>query len=51
MQTDNSFYRKPLGPPCIGLSTPEGKVLFASGLAAGTMECFFPLIEQVSYIE
>lgn len=37
---------RPLPPSCIDWQSPNGRVLFAQALAAGTMECFFPLAAQ-----
>lgn len=41
-----SFYRRPLPDGLIAFSSPEGKQLFASALARGTMEGYFVLSEQ-----
>lgn len=41
-----TFYKRPLNPPAIAFSSPEGRRLFAEALAAGSAEAFFPLIEQ-----
>eukprot|EP00927_Polykrikos_kofoidii_P008060 TRINITY_DN1333_c0_g1_i1.p1 TRINITY_DN1333_c0_g1~~TRINITY_DN1333_c0_g1_i1.p1 ORF type:complete len:463 (-),score=62.65 TRINITY_DN1333_c0_g1_i1:28-1341(-) len=39
-------FRKPLPPPAIQLSSPEGRSIFKEALADGTAETFFPLMEQ-----
>ena len=41
-----SFHRRKLQAPLVPLSSDEGRQMFASGLAAGTHECYFPLVEQ-----
>ena len=41
-----SFYRRPLPDSAVAFSSPEGRRRFASGLASGTLECYFPLAEQ-----
>jgi glutathione gamma-glutamylcysteinyltransferase len=42
-----TFYRRKLPqPPATPFSSPEGRRLFAEALQGGTLECFFPLIEQ-----
>ena len=41
-----SFHRRKLKAPLVPLSSDEGRQMFASGLAAGTHECYFPLVEQ-----
>jgi glutathione gamma-glutamylcysteinyltransferase len=40
------FYMRPLPSSCIDWQSPKGRVLFAQALAAGTMECYFPLAAQ-----
>lgn len=41
------FYRKPLpNPPCIPFSSVQGRAVFKEALAAGSLNCFFPLSEQ-----
>jgi hypothetical protein len=41
------FYRKPLpNPPCIPFSSEQGRSIFQQALAAGSLNCFFPLSEQ-----
>ena len=40
------FYKRELPAACIPFDCAEGKTLFAEALAAGTMECFFPLAAQ-----
>ncbi len=41
------FYRKPLpNPPCIPFSSEQGRIIFQAALAAGSLNCFFPLSEQ-----
>lgn len=41
------FYRKPLpNPPCIPFSSEQGRKIFQEALAAGSLNCFFPLSEQ-----
>jgi hypothetical protein len=41
------FYRKPLpNPPCIPFSSDQGRKIFQEALAAGSLNCFFPLSEQ-----
>jgi glutathione gamma-glutamylcysteinyltransferase len=41
-----SLYRRPLPGTLVPFSSPEGRVLFREALDAGTLESFFPLIEQ-----
>lgn len=42
-----TFYKRELpSPPAIAFASPEGQRIFANALAAGTMQSFFPLIEQ-----
>eukprot|EP01031_Cornospumella_fuschlensis_P036132 gene36132-43818_t len=41
-----SFHKRPLPSDLIALSSKEGKKLFREALAAGDMECYFPLAEQ-----
>ncbi len=41
-----SLYRRPLPAPSIAFSSPEGRRVFQEALEAGTLEAFFPLIEQ-----
>ena len=42
-----SFYRRPLPtPPSEPFTAPAGRKLFSEALSEGTLECFFPLIEQ-----
>lgn len=42
-----SFYRRELPPPSIAFSSAEGRALFKEALAEGTLECYFPLAEQL----
>ncbi len=45
-----AFYRRQLAsPPSIAFTSAEGRRIFGEALASGTLECFFPLIEQVSW--
>lgn len=44
---DVSFYRRPLPPSVIALSSEEGRLLFKEALAEGGMEGYFPLAEQM----
>lgn len=44
--TPVTFYMRELPPLCIPFSSKEGKDLFKSAMAAGTMEGFFKLMEQ-----
>jgi len=37
---------RPLPPSCVDWQSPKGRLLFAQALAAGTMECYFPLAAQ-----
>jgi glutathione gamma-glutamylcysteinyltransferase len=41
-----SWYRRPLPGALIPFSSPRGRALFREALEAGTLESFFPLIEQ-----
>ncbi|RYG68022.1 hypothetical protein EON64_06125 [archaeon] len=41
-----SFHKRPLPTELVALSSKEGKKLFREALAAGGMECYFPLAEQ-----
>lgn len=42
-----SFHRRKLPePPATAFSSAAGRALFKEALDAGTMDCFFPLIEQ-----
>ena len=43
-----TVFRRPLNPPAVAFSSPEGRKLFSRALASGTAEGFFPLIEQYS---
>jgi len=45
-QVPRSFYKRPLPEGCVAFSSAEGRTLFREALAQGTMENFFPLIEQ-----
>eukprot|EP00124_Ichthyophonus_hoferi_P003480 Ihof_evm2s303 gene=Ihof_evmTU2s303 len=46
-EKSRSFFRRSLPePPAIAFAKPEGKRIFSEALSDGTMECFFPLIEQ-----
>jgi len=45
-QVPHSFYKRPLPDGCVAFSSTEGRTLFREALAQGTMEGFFPLIEQ-----
>mmetsp|Transcript_25437 Transcript_25437/g.75928 ORF Transcript_25437/g.75928 Transcript_25437/m.75928 type:complete len:427 (-) Transcript_25437:76-1356(-) len=40
------LHRRPLPPPAIAFSSPEGRELFHEALSQGTAEIFYPLIEQ-----
>ena len=42
-----TFYRRPLPPNAVAFSSPEGRAVFASALASGGAQAFFPLIEQL----
>ncbi|XYH97149.1 phytochelatin synthase family protein [Sorangium sp. So ce1128] len=42
----SSYHKRPLPPGCIAFSSEEGRAVFREALALGTMESFFPLIEQ-----
>ena len=42
-----SFYRRPLPPDLIALSSAEGREIFKEALAEGGMEGYFPLAEQL----
>lgn len=42
-----SFYRRQLPEQLVDLTSPEGKQRFASALAQGNAEAFFPLISQL----
>ena len=45
-----SFYMRPLPTQlCTPFQSAEGRGMFSAALAQGTMECFFPLIEQVRH--
>ncbi|CAE8618619.1 unnamed protein product [Polarella glacialis] len=44
--TTTTFHRRPLPPPAVAFSSSAGQRLFAEALAAGSMGCFFRLIEQ-----
>jgi glutathione gamma-glutamylcysteinyltransferase len=46
MSDTSSFYRRPLPAGHVAFATPAGRVLFKEALDAGTLESFFPLIEQ-----
>ena len=41
-----THYRRPLPEALVPFSTPAGRQLFREALDAGTLEAFFPLIEQ-----
>jgi glutathione gamma-glutamylcysteinyltransferase len=41
-----TWYRRPLPDALIPFSSPRGRALFREALEAGTLESFFPLIEQ-----
>jgi glutathione gamma-glutamylcysteinyltransferase len=43
---ESSVYRRPLPPAHIPFSSARGRALFREALDAGTLESFFPLIEQ-----
>lgn len=43
-----TVFRRPLNPPAVAFSSPEGRALFQRALASGTAEGFFPLVEQFS---
>lgn len=45
--SDRTFYRRPLPPPAVAFASPEGRRLFREALAAGTMEGWFRLAEQL----
>ena len=42
-----SFHRRPLPPELIDFSSPQGRVLLAEALAAGTAAAFFPLVAHL----
>lgn len=44
--TVQSLYRRPLPRSQIPFASPQGRVLFREALEAGTLEGFFPLVEQ-----
>lgn len=46
-QAGPSFYRRELPLPAVAFSSAEGRALFREALAAGTMECYFTLAEQL----
>mmetsp|Transcript_54 Transcript_54/g.157 ORF Transcript_54/g.157 Transcript_54/m.157 type:complete len:457 (+) Transcript_54:192-1562(+) len=46
MSAQQSFYRRPLPPSLVGLSSTEGRKRFTEALQGGTAEAFFALIEQ-----
>ncbi|CAE8603518.1 unnamed protein product [Polarella glacialis] len=46
LPTTTTFHRRPLPPPAVAFSSSAGQRLFAEALAAGSMGCFFRLIEQ-----
>ena len=46
-QVKRTFYKRTLPDTCIGLSSKEGKKIFASALATNGLKSFFPLIEQL----
>jgi len=46
MEAEASLYRRPLPGSLVPFSSAEGRVLFREALDAGTLESFFPLIEQ-----
>eukprot|EP00494_Astrolonche_serrata_P034276 UN34545 len=41
-----SYYRRKLPDSCIAFCSPKGRKLFREALAAGQLECYFPLAEQ-----
>jgi glutathione gamma-glutamylcysteinyltransferase len=45
-QVPLSVYKRHLPEGCVAFSSAEGRALFREALAQGTMENFFPLIEQ-----
>lgn len=46
----SSFYRRPLATElCTPFQSDYGREIFAEALTQGTMECFFPLIEQACF--
>lgn len=45
---DRTVFRRPLNPPAIAFSSPEGRKLFSQALAAGTADSFFDLIAHFS---
>lgn len=46
MEATPTWYRRPLPDALIPFSSPRGRALFREALEAGTLESFFPLIEQ-----
>lgn len=42
-----TFHRRPLPPGLVDFCAPEGRVLLAQALAAGTAEAFFPLVAHL----
>ena len=46
MTPTDSHYRRALPVPLIPFSSDEGRALFSQALEAGTLESFFPLVEQ-----
>jgi len=48
MSTPISFYKRPLPPHLIPFCSTEGKQIFTEALLDGTMNGFFPLIEQLN---
>jgi glutathione gamma-glutamylcysteinyltransferase len=45
---EGTFHRRQLLPPSISFSSKEGRALFTSALADGTMESYFRMAEQYS---
>lgn len=42
---EGGFFRRPLPPPAIGFSSPEGVAIFKGALHQGGAECYFALAE------
>eukprot|EP00941_MAST-03F_sp_MAST-3F-sp1_P004408 g4408.t1 len=42
----NTLYRRSIPDSCVAFSSPEGRGIFATAMAAGATDAFFPLIEQ-----
>jgi glutathione gamma-glutamylcysteinyltransferase len=46
VESTPSWYRRPLPDSLIPFASPRGRAVFREALEAGTLESFFPLIEQ-----